>query len=125
MFGSKCGLSREILEREGKGPTLTLEACENLEVQEDSKPKKKKKKECWETGKLSHLQDPDCKERKPFLANCVDCWELKIKPGVTTDFLNAFIFVMDQCSVLVFQSRISSGSQDKRSYKDLKGPSKK
>ena len=44
MFGSKCGLSREILEREGKGPTLTLEACENLEVQEDSKPKKKKKK---------------------------------------------------------------------------------
>lgn len=43
-FGSKCGLSREILELEGKGPTLTLEACENLEVQEDSKPKKKKKK---------------------------------------------------------------------------------
>ena len=43
MFGSKCGLSREILEREGKGPTLTLEACENLEVQEDSKPKKKKR----------------------------------------------------------------------------------
>lgn len=42
-FGSKCGLSREILELEGKGPTLTLEACENLEVQEDSKPKKKKR----------------------------------------------------------------------------------
>lgn len=44
-FGSKCGLPREILELEGKGPTLTLEACENLEVQEDSKPKNKKNAE--------------------------------------------------------------------------------
>ena len=36
-----------------------------------------------------------------------------IRPGGATDFLKAFIFVMDQCSALVFQSTLCSGRQDK------------